>query len=154
MVEPKRQVEAILFISSEGVELQALAKACGIAAIGYVKGLIEELVKEYESRGSALTIIEESPGKYIMTVKKEYLEVIKDFAKESYFTREELRVLAYLSHNGQVLKSELAKLLGSQIYLAVRSLCEKGFVEQKKKGRTSLLVLTKKYETYFTQNKG
>ncbi|MEM3609674.1 MAG: SMC-Scp complex subunit ScpB [Candidatus Anstonellales archaeon] len=150
-LDQKRIVEAILFMSPEPVSIAKLCEITGIAAPGHIKAIIEELRKEYGDRNSSITIIEESQNSYLMTIKPEYEAVVRNFAKEANFSKDELRVLAYLSNSTTktALKSELAKNLGSSIYQAVKNLIEKGFIESKKKGRTSELKLTKKFNDYF-----
>ncbi|MCX8167057.1 MAG: SMC-Scp complex subunit ScpB [Candidatus Micrarchaeota archaeon] len=147
--DPKRIIEAVLFMSTEPVSLNKLCELTGISAPGHIKALIVELKHEYEERHSAIGIVEEPANEYIMTVHQEYIDIVKNFAKESNFSKDELRVLAYVSQSKIVLKSDLAKNLGSSIYSAVKSLVEKGFLEARKKGRTSELRLTKKFNDYF-----
>lgn len=151
MTEPKKLIEAILFMSSKPVAIGELSKATGIAAHGFVKNIINEIRNDYEKKDSVITIIEESTGEFLMTIKKKYIPIIKSYAKETYFAKQELSVLAYLSHNKEVVKSDLVKLLGPEIYGAVKELRQKGFVEQKKFGRSSKLKLTKKFESHFSQ---
>ena len=144
----KRLIEAALFLSGGELPLEKLCTLTGIAAPGAVKRIVEELKAEYDESGSALEIFELG-NTYAMRVRQDYIEEVKDFAKEAEIGRAALRTLSYIAQHDGVLKSNLANRMGSQIYQDVRELREKGFVSQKKEGRSSRLFLTDKFRQYF-----
>ena len=147
-LDEKRTIEAALFISGRSVSLQELRTLTGIAALGYLQGKIQELQKEYDERGSSLEIFEQQ-GKYEMRVKNQYLARVKQFAQEMQVSKNGLRTLAYISKHDGILKSELARKVGPQIYQDVHELLENEFVTAKKAGRTMKLNLTEKFKKYF-----
>ena len=144
----KRTIEAALFISGRPVSLQELRTLTGIAALGYLQGKIIELQKEYEERGSSLEILEEM-GKYEMRVKNQYLAKVKQFAQDMQVSKTALRTLAYISKHDGILKSELARKIGPQIYQDVQELLDNEFITTKKAGRTMKVNLTDKFKKYF-----
>ena len=144
----KRLVEAALFMSSRKLSLEELRKLTGIGALGYLEKVVRELAEEYSERGSAIEIVAEDGG-YIMRVKAEYIEEVKDFAREAELSKSALRTLAYLSKHEGMLKSELVKRLGSGVYADVKELVKAGFVKERKSGRSSKLLLTEKFRRMF-----
>lgn len=148
MVDKKRLIEAALFMSSDPVPVDRLNKLIGVAAPGYTKTLIKEINEEYLRNGNAFEIIEEPDG-YLMTLRPEYAVHVKEFAKETELSPHALKTLAYISKNEGILKSELVKRLGTQVYKDVKELVGKGFIVQKKKGRSSELRTSEKFRKYF-----
>ena len=148
-LEEKRMIEAALFISGRALSLGELRTLTGIAALGYLQGKISELQKEYLDKGSAIEIIEEN-GKYEMRVRSDYIPKVKQFAQEMEVSKNGLRTLAYISKHDGVLKSELAKRIGPQIYQDVQELVENEFITAKKAGRSAKLFVTDKFKSHFS----
>jgi len=146
----KRYIEAAMFISSKPLSLEDFKRITGISALGYLKNLVDELKKEYDERGSAIEI-NEIDGKYEMRVRPAYIERVKEFAQEAEISKAALRTLAFIAKHDGILKSELVKKIGTQIYEDVKELTESGFVRQQKAGRTTKLFLTEKFRKYFEQ---
>jgi len=143
-----RIVEASLFISSEPIELKDLKKILGISSRKYILSLIKKLEDEYNRRHSAIEIMS-AENKFAMRVRDNYLDFVKDLNRDTEISRSALRVLAYISKKEGILKSRLVKRIGPQVYNAVKELVEKGFMTQKKAGRSSKLFVTAKFKNYF-----
>ena len=122
MKEEKRLIEAALFMSSRAMSLEEFRTLTGIGALGYLQGILAELKKDYEERGSAVEI-----------------------------SKSALRTLAYLSKHDGMLKSELVRRVGTQAYQDVKELVSNGFLKTHKAGRSSKLTLTEKFRRYFVQ---
>ncbi|MEK6982435.1 MAG: SMC-Scp complex subunit ScpB [Candidatus Micrarchaeota archaeon] len=144
----KRVVEAALFLSGRELSLEELRKLTGIGAMGYLQNLMQELKKEYDEKASAIEIIQ-IENKYGMRVRNQYLVRVKQFAQDSALSKHALRTLAFISKHDGILKSELVKKIGPQIYDDVRELVENEFVKTQKAGRTSKLTVTAKFRKYF-----
>ena len=95
-------------------------------------------------------IIIEENGKYEMRVRNDYLPKVKQFAQEMEISKNALRTLAYISKHDGMLKSELAKRIGPQIYQDVQELVENEFITTKKAGRTAKLFVTEKFKRHFS----
>jgi segregation and condensation protein B len=148
--DPKRIIEAALFMSSKALSAKDLAKVAGIGAVGFVKGQIEALQKEYEERGSAIRVYGEPEG-YIMRVAPEYELIVGQLAKEADVSRAALKALAVISKNEGIEQSKLVKMVGSSTYDGVHELEAKGFINSHKKGRTKILKTSKKFKEYFSE---
>lgn len=147
-LEPKRVIEAALFISSKPLTLEGMGKFVGVAAPGFVEGLVKELAAEYDVSGSSIKIVSE-PGGWIMRLRSEYSSKVASLAQEAEVTKGALRILAYISQNEGIEQSKVADRLGSTVYDRVHELVDKGFVSKEKKGRTSVLKTTQKFRDYF-----
>ena len=150
MKEEKKLIEAALFISSRAMSLEEFRTLTGIGALGYIQGVLTELTKEYDDRGSAIEITE-IDGKYLMRVRNEHLARVKQFAQDTEISKSALRTLAYISKNDGILKSVLVKRVGAHAYADVKELIDADFIKAHKAGRTSKLVLTEKFRKYFVQ---
>lgn len=148
-MEKMRIIEAALFMNPKEISLEELSRLLGLGTPGIVKQMIEELRKEYDERRSALEIIE-MDGKYTMRVREQYLDRVKQYAKESELSKGALRTLALIARHDGIEKSTLAKTVGSIAYQDVKELTENGFITQKKHSRTSKLFLTEKFRQYFS----
>ncbi|MCX8196754.1 MAG: SMC-Scp complex subunit ScpB [Candidatus Micrarchaeota archaeon] len=150
--EVERIIEAALFMSSKPLSVQELAKIVGIAAPGYIAQRLDALAQRYEQTGSAIQIAQEE-GRYTMRLKPLYVGFVKEIAKEGEISKHALKTLAYISRNEGIKKSVLAQKLGSTIYKDVAELVQKGFLTQKKEGRTKALFTTDKFKSYFELQK-
>ena len=148
--EAEKIIEAALFMSSRPLTLQELGKLIGVAAPGFVEQRVKQLAEDYETIGSAIEITEEG-GKYYMRLRQQYVNYVKDFASAAEVSRHALRTLAYVAKNEGITKRQLFLKLGGGIYEDVAELSDKGFVTQKKSGRTKAVSTTAKFKSYFGQ---
>jgi len=148
MKEEKKIMEAALFISARPMTLEELRTLTGIGALGYLQNVLDELKKDYAE--SAIEILEVD-GKYEMRIRNQYLERVRQFAQDTEVSRSALRTLAYIARHDGILKSQLVKKIGSQIYQDVKELVEADFLKPQKSGRSSKLWLTEKFKKYFVQ---
>lgn len=148
--EEKRLIEAALFMSSRAMSLEEFRTLTGIGALGYLQGVVSELKKDYEERGSAVEILE-MDGKYMMQLSTDLLPRVRQFAQDMEISKAALRTLAYLSKHDGMLKSDLVKKVGTQAYQDVKELVGAGFLKSHKAGRSSKLTLTDKFKRYFVQ---
>ena len=146
--QAERIIEAALFMSSKPLGVSELGKLIGVAASGFVSQRLDALRVKYDTAGSAIEIALEE-GKYYMRLRADYVNFVKDFAQQGEISRHALRTLAYISKNEGITKRQLFARLGGGIYEDIAELVEKGFVSQKKSGRTKALSTTPKFKAYF-----
>ncbi len=144
--DKKKLIEGALFVSAKWLRLEDLMKLLNINAPGFVKKLVEELKEEYKDR--AMEIVEYE-GRYSMQIKKDLADKLKNFAQSMELSKSALRTLAYISKHNGILKSEVVKRIGPQVYQDVKELVKSGFIKQIKAGRTKRLMLTDKFRMYF-----
>ncbi len=148
-MDGKRIIEAALFISGRSLSLEELARLLGTPAKGFVKSMASDLISEYESSSSSLRIIDEG-GKYSMSLKEEYIPKVRDFAQGLEVSKHALKTLSLINTQNGITKRKLFKMLGGQIYEDCHELEEKGFIVQKKAGRTTAIYVTPKFKGYFS----
>jgi len=149
----KKLVEAALFMSPRALSAEEIAKAIGVGAIGAIEDYVDELIKDYSSRDTALEI-SKIGGKFMLTIKEEYANKVSGLAAGPDLSRGALRLLAYISKNNGIMQSELVKAFGETTYDYMKELTEKEFVETKKQGRSKKVTLTSKFFEYFNIAEG
>ncbi len=147
--EHMRLAEAALFVSGRAMSLDEIAKVMGVASMGYVKKLMDELIKEYESGASALTMVNVS-GKYALAVKAAYAGKVSELAGAPEISKSALRILAYIGRNEPIMQNSIVKAFGSATYDHIKELTEKEFITAQRKGRTKRIETTQKFKEYFS----
>ncbi len=147
--EYKKIIEAALFMSPNAMSINDITKATGIMSPGIIEKLLAELTSEYESRDTSLKIMGIS-GKYMFSLKDEYISKVSSLASGPDISRGALRILAYISKNEGAIQSDLVKYFGSSTYDYMKELEEKEFVEAKKYKRSKKLSVTPKFNEYFS----
>lgn len=143
----KEEVEAILFSSPDPVSLRFIARRLG-AKVEDVERAIDDLVKEYESRETALEIVKLG-DKALMRVKPRYQHLVSG---EKDLDRPTLRTLAVIALNQPMELSKLVKVRGKGCYEHVKKLESLGLIKAEKKGRTKVLTTTDVFLKYFGLN--
>ncbi|MGC8649217.1 MAG: SMC-Scp complex subunit ScpB [Candidatus Micrarchaeia archaeon] len=146
--EIKKIIEAALFVSGRALSIDELAKALGIASIGSLIPIIEELIDDYNKRDSAL-MISKLANNYLLAVKEPYLKYVNSFAGAPDLSRGALRILAYISKNEPIMQSNIIKSFGTSSYEYIKEILEKGFIKATKNGRTKKIETTQKFKEYF-----
>src|SRR5271154_7106951 len=111
----KKVIEAALFVSGRAMDTDEIAKVSGIASVGHVKKLMEELIVDYQNKDIAL-VITKVGDKYILGVRNEYAEKVSSLAGTPDLSKSALRILAYISKNEPVMQSAVVKAFGSSTY--------------------------------------
>lgn len=148
--EAEKIIESALFMSSKPLAVAELGKLIGVAAPGFVSQRLDNLRAKYDTAGSAIEIAFEE-NRYYMRVRAQYVNAVKEFAQTAEISKHALRTLAYIAKNDGITKRSLFLKLGGGIYEDVSELVEKGFVHQKKSGRTKAVSVTPKFKSYFQQ---
>ncbi len=146
--EYKRIAEAALFTSGRAMSAEELGGIMGLAGVGYVKTVMNELVSDYEARNCAL-VVSRIGDKYLLGVKNDYIGKVNTLAGAPDISKSSLRILAYVGKNEPVMQSALVKAFGSSIYDHVKELTEKDFVKATRVGRTKKIETTQKFREYF-----
>ncbi|MBO8180165.1 MAG: SMC-Scp complex subunit ScpB [Archaeoglobus sp.] len=145
-MELKKIIEAILFSSSEPVDIKELRKVTGKDKVEILNA-IGELISDYESRDTSIEIIKVGE-KYLMRVKPQYADYVEKYTVRE-FDRGTLRTLAVIASKQPITLAKLAKIRGNKCYDHVKKLQERGLVKAEKKGRSTILTTTEEFATYF-----
>lgn len=148
MEDHKNRVEAILFTTGRFMDLQEIATLCNLASIEIVKSTLDALKKDYETKGGALTLVEEN-GKWKLNIKKEYHYLTSKLLDTSEMDKPTQETLALIAYKNPALQSEIVKMRGNTSYDHIKFLKDNDFIISEKHGRTRLLKLTPKFFEYF-----
>lgn len=144
----KKVAEAALFASGRAMSAQELGSVMGVASMGYVKTVMESLIKEYLERNGALEV-KLIGDAYVLEVKNEYSPKVASLAGSPDITKPSLRILAYISKNEPVMQSSIVKAFGSSAYEHIKELTENEFIMSSKVGRTKKIETAPKFREYF-----
>lgn len=147
-VDYKKLIEAALFMSPNALSAQDLSNITGIKSIGHIERMLTELRSDYGARDTSLEIIE-IDRKFMLSLREPYASRVSALASGPDITKGSLKVLAYVSKNGNALQSYLVKVFGTSAYDHIKELLEHGFIERKKQGRSWRINVTNKFKEYF-----
>ncbi len=139
----KEILEAALFASGEPLSEEQFRSLVR----GNVRELLQQLMDEYNQRGSAIEI-REMEGRFVMQVKPEYAVKVKSLAPKE-LRSPVLRTLAMVAYHQPLTVAELVYKRGAAAYEHVRELVESGLVSAIPQGRTRLLNTTPRFAEYF-----
>lgn len=148
----KNKVEAILFASGRFIEIEELARICSIGSPGIIKDILLELKKEYESRNTALELIENA-GRWKLNIKGRYGSLTNKLLEDAELDSAIMKTLALIAYKQPVEQSKIIKARGNSAYQHIKQLKEQNFIVSEASGRTRLLKLTKTFYDYFDINK-
>lgn len=123
--ELKKMIEALLFASSEPLNIHALKRALGENDTEAIEQSLNELRKEYEE--SRAVFIEQVQGGYQIFTKPEYDHLIKklvDEEKKYSISRAALEVLAIVAVFQPITKPEIESIRGISSDGVVKNLLE------------------------------
>ena len=147
--DPKKLCEAALFMSPSPMALEELTKIMGLSSFSLSLKVIEELMRDYNSRDSSLGIVKTDNKRFAMSVKPEYLDEVGYLAAGVEMSKAVLRTLGLIAVKQPVKQSIIVKIVGNKAYDYVKELTEKGFLIAQKKGQTKLLSTSPKFDSYF-----
>lgn len=140
-------IEAALFMSSKGMNVEDLAKIAN-APLLKVRAYIPEAIESFNKRNKALEIVEDAGG-FRMKVRSPYDEKVSHLAGASELSPAELKTLAFIAYKQPLLQSQLVQVRSNTAYDHLQILVDKGFVAREPKGRSYILRTTKKFSEYF-----
>lgn len=146
--EYKNRVEAILFTTGRFMDLEEISRLCGIASMGLLKDIVQEIKQEYEGGQGSLTILEEN-GRYKLNIKKQYSYLTSKLLTDCELDRPTQETLAIIAYKNPAMQSEIINIRGTTAYDHIKFLKENDFITAERLGRTRLLKLAPKFFDYF-----
>lgn len=147
-IDYRKLVEAALFMSSKAVSLDELSEHTGIASVGTLQSILEELIGNYGKYDTSLEILKIG-DKYMFGLKEPYASKVASLAGGPDISRGALRILAYVNKNEDVLQSTLVRTFGSTTYDYIKELKENEFIETEKYKSSKKVRTTQKFKEYF-----
>jgi len=144
----KNKVEALLFASGRKMNIEEISKLSGIRNHEKIKQALDELKKEYETRGSSVMLFEENDG-WKLNVKEHYLSTVQKIVTKTELDKPLMETLAVVAWKYPVLQATVVKIRHNKAYDHLKQLEEMGFINRTKYGRTRRITLTDKFFDYF-----
>ncbi|MGH9769504.1 MAG: SMC-Scp complex subunit ScpB [Blastocatellia bacterium] len=136
--ELKPVIESLLFVADEPLPFKQLCKILGDAPEADVKSALDELVADYESRGSGLEAREIAGGWRISTRPQHY-EFIRKYLKSRPSARlslPSLETLAVIAYKQPITIPEILEIRGVTSSSAIKTLLEKRLIVTKGRKET------------------
>ena len=144
-MEPRKIIEAALFLSPRPLTTKELAEIAGCDPDTVLKS-ISEIESSLKGAGSAL-IVERIGNAFRLSVDPEVYPFVAHLAPLPEFSRSELKVLAELAVKGKVPLSRVKKVRGWEGFL--KKVLNLGIARKVRSGRATYLVKTPLFEKYF-----
>jgi segregation and condensation protein B len=152
-LEKEKIMEAALFMSPKPLSLEELHSIAQCESRLETKSMLQELMGFYNSRKSALEIVELAVG-YQMRVKEDYEEHVQHFAQNTMFNRGVMKTLALIAYKQPIIQSKVVAFRNNKAYDHLKLLLDEGFIKKEPKGRTFVLTTTMKFIEYFGKEFG
>jgi segregation and condensation protein B len=146
ILNEKGIAEAALFASGVPLSMLEMARILNTSQ-ERAREVIEQLKGEYEQRNSALEVLE-LEGKYVLQLKAEYSELVKQLAPREISTPV-LRTLSVIAYYQPITQSKVVQIRGNKAYEHIKELLERGLIASEKHSRTKLLKTTQGFIEYF-----
>ena len=143
----RNRIEVALFASAKNMSEEEIAEFIGEEVSNVKKGLLE-LQEYYENSDNSLLLSSSSRG-WKMTVKEEYLPIIRKIVSDTELEKPLLETLAVVAWKRPILQSEVIKMRGTHAYDHIRELLEMKFISREKFGRSYKVKLAEKFYEYF-----
>lgn len=127
----ERRIEAVLFASGEPIEALRLAELLDVEEKAVIS-LINRIQDRYLEQDSPLSIVNLA-GSYQITTRPEFADDIRaalEVRKGATLSQAALEVLAVVAYNQPVTRAFVEQVRGVDCSSLVRSLTEKGLVEE------------------------
>lgn len=142
-------VEAALYVAGRPLSWRRLGYLVKTRSKNKVKQLVEKLREEYESRGSALEILEVKDDRFVLQLKLEYAPEVRRLSMNPKLSSGPLKTLSYIAYRQPVLQKKVIEARGSHVYSHIRELEKLGLIVCEKAGRTKRLRTTEYFADYF-----
>jgi segregation and condensation protein B len=139
------KLEAVLFAFGRRVSEQELCRMLNVSE-QKLKSLLKELEQKYSSGSIAL---DNEGAFWKLSVKDEYLDLVKSIVTKTELDRPTLETLAVIAFKYPVVQSDVVKVRNVVAYDHIKTLMELGYVHREKYRHTFRLKLTPKFFEYF-----
>jgi segregation and condensation protein B len=157
MIELKRILEAVLFVSTRPVSLSRLKKRLSEFKGNEIEVTLDELIREYNYSERSMEIVAVAGG-YQMRTRPDMKAWVGRFIKERDvgLTRAVLEVLGIVAYRQPVTKADIDRVRGVDSSRTIRQLLDRGLVEMAGRdgnpGQEMLFRTTKRFLEIFGIN--
>lgn len=145
--ELKRVIEAILFAAGKKVELEQIAKLCRRSP-DEILFVLRAWKLQLDEQRSPTMLVEDGTG-WKLTVREEFIPVIKRVVSKTELPKSILETLAVVAYKAPVLQSKVVKIRTNKAYDHLNYIESLQLITREKSGRSKLIKLTPKFFEYF-----
>jgi len=149
----KKQIEAIIFISSSPITIQDLVKFFNLEE-NIIKEVVDKLIEDYSQRGIIILKKDDSLQFVTSNQVSETVEKFMKFQLEKDLTPAALETLAIVAYLGPITRAQIEILRGVNSSYILRELMIRGYVERKQEGHNFYYDISLEFLKFFgIQNK-
>jgi len=151
--QTKAALEALLFVASEPLSVQTMARITEVDAADALE-LLRELAGDYERRPGGLKLVE-AADTWQMCTRPEYAPYIERLYRKSGtgLSRAAVETLAIIAYRQPITKTEIELIRGVKVDSPISTLLERNLIEEKGRregpGRPVLYGTTLDFLKYF-----
>ena len=147
------KIEAILFSYGDYISLREIQQTLDLDSEMMAKNALQDLQEKYKE-GYSFHIVQNEEGKYRMSVKDDYADLLSDMISGTEIPANVLKVLSVIAYEQPVTKTRLSEILGKSVKNEVNYLYRNKFLSYQKQGIGKYYKVTKKFYDYFKLEKG
>ena len=144
-----KQLEAILFAAGRSVTIKNMCDLLKITNEDLIHNSLLELKQKLIEENSPLSLFEEIPGAWKLSVIEEYQPIVSQIVPHTELSKTVLETLAVIAWKQPIFQSEVIAVRTNKGYKHIDDLERIGFINKKKDGKTYKLSLTQKFFDYF-----
>jgi segregation and condensation protein B len=142
-------IEAALYVSGRPLNLKILGNASRIRSKKKVRKLAKALVEEYNSRKTALEILEVEGERFVMQLKPEFTGKVRKLATRPLLSSGPLKTLSYIAFRQPVLQIQVIEVRGNHSYSHLKQLEEMELIKREGSGKKRIIRTTGFFADYF-----
>ncbi len=142
-------VEAALYVAGRPLDLNELCQVIGSRSKKRAQTYAETLIKQYNSRPSALEILALKDERYVFQVKAEFTPLIKKLVNRPLLSSGPLKTLSYIAYRQPITQKRVIQVRGQHAYGHVKLLKDMGLIATERSGRSLALKTTDTFADYF-----
>lgn len=151
----KSIIESLLFVWGEPLSIQDISKITNIKKNEIIE-LLDEMIEYYENSSDRGILIKEYSNKYQFTTKKEnfnYVQSLFQSNERKTLSNAALETISIIAYKQPVSKIEIESIRGVKCSYIIRSLIDKGLIEEAgkldKPGKPSIYGTTNEFLRHF-----
>jgi len=151
-LETKRDLallEAALYVAGRPLDLRTLASILKTRSKNKVRRLAKTLIEAYQSRETALEILELEDERFVMQLKADYTSQVRRLAFRPLLSVGPLKTLSYIAFRQPIFQTQVVDVRGHHVYDHLKQLEELDLIARERAGRSKVLRTTKFFADYF-----
>lgn len=141
--------EAALYVAGRPLDLKTLASVIGTRSKRKVRKLVKALVEDYESRDTALEVLELDGERFVMQLKAEYTVKVRRLATKPLLSSGPLKTLSYIAFRQPIPQPHVIDVRGHHAYGHLRQLEEMELIVREGVGRRKIIKTTEFFADFF-----